>query len=85
MYISIGITGLIVAANFGVMIKMTVTKIKEKWRMKKSKKLQKTVQKYKTIDRKLDATIPVTPLAIIEEEQELRLESINSEDKQEFE
>ena len=39
VYISIGITALIVAANFGVMIKMTVTKIKEKWKMKRSKKL----------------------------------------------
>ena len=32
VYFSIGITGLIVIANFGVMIKMTLSKMKEKLR-----------------------------------------------------
>ena len=38
IYFSVGITGLIVAANFGVMIKMTAGKIKDKLKAKKMKK-----------------------------------------------
>ena len=41
VYFSIGITGLIVVANFGVMIKMTATKLKQKLQEKKYKNLQK--------------------------------------------
>ena len=38
IYFSVGITGLIVAANFGVMIKMTLGKIRDKWKTKRYKK-----------------------------------------------
>ena len=38
IYFSVGITGLIVAANFGVMIKMTLGKMKDKWKAKRLKK-----------------------------------------------
>ena len=35
VYISIGVTGIIVLANFGVMIKMTLSKIRDKLRQRK--------------------------------------------------
>ena len=38
IYFSVGITGLIVVANFGVMIKMTLGKMKDKWKAKRLKK-----------------------------------------------
>ena len=44
IYLSFAITGLIVAANFGVMIRMTLIKIKDKWNnrhVKKAKELAK--------------------------------------------
>ena len=53
VYISIGITGLIVLANFGVMIRMTVSKIKAKYKQRKQKKLYAALTSVK-----LDETLP---------------------------
>ena len=46
IYLSIGITVLIVSANFGVMFKMTFIKIKEKWAKRQELKREKAMKKY---------------------------------------
>ena len=88
MYISIGITGLIVLANFGVMIRMTVSKIKAKYKQSKQKKLKAALESVK-----LDETMPQTPLkkptekqlnTVRENSEELALESLNSEQRDNY-
>ena len=88
VYISIGITGLIVLANFGVMIRMTVNKIKAKYKQRKQKKLQAALKSLK-----LDETQPETPVkvplkaplkTVREDSEELALESLNSEQRDEY-
>ena len=88
VYISIGITGLIVLANFGVMIRMTVSKIKAKYKQSKQKKLKAALESVK-----LDETLPQTPLkgptekqlnTVRENSEELELESLNSEQRDNY-
>ena len=52
IFFSVGITGLIVIANFGVMIKMTLTKMKDKWKYRKAKKVKETPGINKQIEKK---------------------------------
>ena len=81
VYFSIAITGLIIIANFGVMIKMTVSKMQEKWRQKKHQKQMKLAQKNRKLDDPL--TPSKLPLAVIgekDEEEDLVLMSLNSRD-----
>ena len=47
VYISIGITALIVIANFGVMIRITITKIKERYKKFRLKAAEKVALSHK--------------------------------------
>ena len=90
IYVSLVITGLIVVANFGVMIRMTIQKVKQKMKLRKKQQKRKKLLKLQAESQETKS--PDTPakrglMAIkeVSEEDDLMVESFNANQKQEEE